>query len=264
MLSCPGCGTTVAPETQERTSADWMTQVAWPELPGSASSPAVESAGKAARVFRRPVDSVPRPVDSADESDEQAAPLTTPARDAAAVVESASDTDSGTPGDEDGGGASSGDGQRAQPRKRRLRGLRLGATVTGGFAGIAVIGLLVFGNLTTAGGERNASAGALSTGTSSAQRNLGPSATSASTLSAQAVGASAKKAPTTSASPGSPAVGRSATGSGTQPTSPATAPASSAGSAPSATRSATAPATTKSPSPSPSQSRVSCILVICW
>ena len=159
-----------------------------------------------------------------------------------------------------------------RPRKRR--GLGLGVTVTGAIAGIIIVGLLILGNLPTAG-DSDAPVGAIATVSRSTPHATGTnSGTGAPTLAGNDSSAAAHSNPSaTSASPSSStsspptsastAPAQSATSTqAEQPTSPSTT-TSSAHSSPTATQSTTSPAS-PSPSPSQSQTHVSCILIICW
>ena len=254
-VSCPGCGAAVvaAPEPQDPRPTDWTTQVAWPErdpLP-AAEARARAQAGNRSQAARRPALHVGKadgrePVPTGD-----------------AVADSAN-------------------GHRAR-RSRKRRGPSLRATVTGGFAGVAVIGLLVLGNLPTVGGNASAGGAAATTFTAGSQQDPGPMSTSDVTVPT-VTGGDSKPAPaTTQTNPGSKPTA-SATTAATTPPSPtasdvaiqsaaAQAQASQAAtpstvssstqSSPPATQAATTPAA-PAPSPSPSQTHVTCILIICW
>lgn len=177
-------------------------------------------------------------------------------------------------------------------RSGRRRGLGLGMTVIGGFAGIAVIGLLAFGNAPAVGADgspvgavaaESTSASSQSTGAVSASDvsvpvQIGGGATPTSTPTGG--GTSGPTASANASTTGAPSHGASETATGsavpggqagaTQPTarSSTTAAPGTQGSSPSATRSTTTtppPAPpTASPSPSQTQTQGGCFLIICW
>ena len=265
-VSCPGCGAigVVAPETQDSHSTDWMTEVAWPErdpLPTAESRSAAGTGkradGDAARAHSNVERAGTRSAASAKDSRAPAAKLAHAAL--ARTGDSASDVPTG----------------RRIRRSRKRHGLGLKATVTGGFAGIAVIGLLVLGNLPTAGGA--APAGAVAAVATSATQSPGGSSNSAAptqlpTNGGSSTGSGPKATASSSASATSPSPGSSKTpgpsgtsatsttsatsAQGAQSTGPSTVSSGAQSSSP-----ATQPTT---PSPSPSKPQVSCILIICW
>ena len=261
-VSCPGCGAVDAtsPEMQAPHAANWMTEIAWPErdpLPAAESHAAARaSADGGSRARTHGADAAkspqvaPRPTPRGEDQPGEREPLH--------ADKSAADPPNG----------------RDDRRPRKRRGLGLGVTVTGAIAGIIIVGLLILGNLPTAG-DSDAPVGAIATVSRSTPHATGTnSGTGAPTLAGNDSSAAAHSNPsTTSASPSSStsspptsastAPAQSATSTqAEQPTSPSTT-TSSAHSSPTATQSTTSPAS-PSPSPSQSQTHVSCILIICW
>lgn len=264
-VSCPGCGAVgvAAPaEAQDPQSPDWTTEVAWPRRE---SLPVVESRGAAgggsdirARAGGEGPRAVPRPALRGESKSHRSDP--------AGVGDSAEDFPS----------------VHSDRRSRKRRGFGLRATVTGGFAGIVIIGLLVLGNLPTAHGG-DTPVGAVGTVSTSVPRSPGTSSSSAgptSTLApaVTAINSGSRATASSSASTGSPSPSSSTTSpspsasttpdhsaTSAQPgqsTRPSTTPSGAQTSQP-ATQSTTPPAS-PSPTPSASKTQVSCILVICW
>ena len=287
-VSCPGCGAVdpASPEVRDSRSTEWMTEAAWPErdpLPGAETHGAAAGSGKRANRdvaragFRSaarakglagPAGGGSRTRANAGESPQAAPRPALRGKDKPADREAVRTRNSG---------ADSPTG-RDDRRSRKRRGLGLGVTLTGGFAGIIITGLLILGNLPTTSGAAdpvNAIAtvstsashgpGTISspdaptpTGTGIGSRAMAPSNASASATSPSPNSSTASRSPSSSTTP-APGQSSTSTQAG-QPTSPSTAP-SSAQSSPTATQSTTSPA---SPSPSPSHTHVSCILIICW
>lgn len=246
-VSCPGCGAVGvgASATQDSRSVDWTTEVSWP------GPEPFQARGEESRAS-------PRSVRHRGTTDEHEPVV---ASDAAAA---------GPP-----------DTTRAR-RSRKRRRLGLGATVTGGFAGIAVIGLLVLGNLPTVGRD-SASVGAVATeSTAAPQQSSGAISTSGAEPLATDGGSEPTAAPTGSGAKSTASAKASAVSTKPSATETAIQPAVSAQSQEAqSTRpslAATSPSTQTSPpvtqsttppssptaSPSPSQTQVSCILIICW
>ena len=266
-VSCPGCGAVDAasPEVQAPRTANWMTEIAWPKRD---PLPATESR----RAARASADGSPRAKAHTAETAQtsQAAPRpTTRSEDKPA---NRGPVRAGNPAAALDLPLPNGHNDR-RPRKRR--GLGLGVTVTGGIAGIIIVGLLILGNLPTTG-DSDAPVGAIATVSRSTPH--GPGTTSSTGMPTQVSSdstAAARSTPSaTSASPSSSTASPSTSASTTtpaqsatspqaeQPTSPSTA-TSSTQSSPTATQSTTSPSS-PSPSPSQSQTHVSCILIICW
>ena len=289
-VSCPGCGAVAVapPEAQEPPrSTDWTTEVAWPgrdPLPATQSRVAqhrdAQNQAAAAAIDERVRRGVahadsrgetradarsearaggshampPRPPLHTDKSDEGETALT---RAAEPKADKAAD-------------AHPPRGDRSR-RSRKRRGLGLGATVTGGFAGIAVIGLLVLGNLPTADGN-GAPVGAAATESASAPQSPGASSTS-TVPTPMATGSNAEPASSArnpSTSPSSSTSQKPATESAAstqarqgQSTAPVVV-ASSSGTQTTPPATQTTKPSSASPSPSPSQTHVTCVLVICW
>ena len=261
-VSCPGCGAVDAtsPEMQAPHTTNWMTEIAWPErdpLPAAESHGAARaSADGGSRVRTQSADAADNP---------QAAPRPMPRsedkpgeREPVRAGKSAADPPNG----------------RDDRRPRKRRGLGLGVTVTGGIAGIIIVGLLILGNLPTAD-DSDAPVGAIATVSRSTPQGTGTnSGTGVPTPAGGDSMAAARSNPSaTSASPSSSTSSpptsvsttpdQSATSAqAEQSTSPSTS-TSSAQSPPTATQSTTSPSS-PSPSPSQSQTHVSCILIICW
>lgn len=255
-VSCPGCGTVsvVAPETQDSHSTDWMTEVAWPErdpLPTAESRGAVSIRERAAGDGPR---AEPRsPLRGDNKADE---------RDLARAGDPAAEFPNG----------------RRGRRSRKRHGLGLKVTVTGGFAGIAVIGLLVLGNLPPVGGD--APTGAVAAVATSAPHSPGGASSSAvptrtSTDGGSPTGSGTRSTASSNASAISPSPGLSNTpdssatsatsATSTSSTTSAQGEQSSAPATVSSGAQSSTPATQSStPSPSPSQTQVNCILIICW
>lgn len=276
VLSCPGCGaiTISAPEAQDSRSTDWRTEVAWPGRnplapvesrgakagtreranrdvaradthpavlamrpagpPAGADAHAMARAGEGLHAMRRP------PLRSDNKSDE---------RELVRGGDSAPDLPNGQRG--------------RRPRKRRGLGLRV--TVTGGFAGIAVIGFLVLGNLSPAAGGDTAAGTIAAVSTSQSPGTIPSSGVptqaltdsgSRSTASSNASAATPSPGPSGTPDP-------STTSAQTQQAKSPTTIRSGAQSSSPATQ-ATTPPPTPSPSPSPSQTQVNCFLIICW
>lgn len=274
-LSCPGCGavTILTPEAQDSRSTDWRTEVAWPgrnplapmESRGAASArervnrdvaradthpavlakrPAAPPAGAGAHAKAHAAEglhAVRRPPLRSDDKPDEREPVR--------GGDPAPDSPNGHRGH--------------RPRKRR--GLGLKVTVTGSFAGIAVISLLVLGNLPpTAGGD--AAAGTIAAVSTSAPQS--PGTNSSSGVPTQAL---TDSDPRSTASSNASATSPSPGPSGTPDPSAASAqaqqsknPATRSGAqSPSPATQATPPPA-PSPSPSPSQAQGSCFLIICW
>ena len=268
-VSCPGCGAigVAVPETQDSHSTDWMTEVAWPERD---PLPAVESRSAAGIGERADGDSsnVRAGTRSAAPTEDSAVP----------AAELGAEPAHATLAHARGSAADFPTGRRVRRSRKRNRGLGLKATVTGGFAGIAVIGLLVLGNLPSAGGAAPTGAVA-AVATTAPQSPGGTSSSSASTQTltngGPATGSGSKSTASSNASSTSPSPGSSSTPG---PTATSTVSATSATSATAAqgeqssgpstvssSAQSSSPATqSTTPSPSPSKTQVSCILIICW
>jgi hypothetical protein len=302
-VSCPGCGAVVAvtseaqdPHPQDPHSTDWTSEVTWPQrdplLPGESHAAAGvgERANEAAhRDVARSSANAPAPAEglagsTADVDSRARAHLgERPRAVPRPALRNESKPDDRRPDDRElaHSGASAADlpNGRNVRRSRKRRGLGLGVILTGVFAGVIVIGLLVLGNLPAAGGGA-APVGAVATVSTSTPHGPGtisspgaPTSTSISTGSSGSVAAASSNAPTTSPSSSSSTASPSTSTSTTPghsatsaPATPSTSPSttsSTAHSSPPTTQPTTAPPS-RSPSASPSQTQVSCILVICW
>ena len=262
-VSCPGCGAVdlASPEAQDPRSTDWTTEAAWPErdpLPAMESHGAVGGGSRAKALTGESSRAVPRPGLHGEKKPVE--------RELVRAANSAADLPNGH------------NDRRNDRRSRKRRGLGLRATVTGVVAGVIVVGLLILGNLPTAGGGA-APVGAIAAVSTSTPHGPGTISspgvpTSAPTLTSSGSSATAHSSasatspsPSSSTASASPSVSTTPDQSATstqaeQSTSPSTA-SSVAQSSPAATQSTTA-ASSPSPSPSPSQTHVSCILIICW
>jgi hypothetical protein len=291
-VSCPGCGAAgvTAPETQDSrsTATDWKTEAAWPErdpLPTVESHGAV---GTRERAHRNAANAGPH---SATRIEGLAGPVAGGGSHARARAGEGSHAVPRPPlhGDDKsdrrkpiGPSASAEDvhvanGRRSRGAPRKRRGLGLRATITGGFAGIAIVGLLVLGNLPPAGG--GAPVGATAAVPTSAQQS--PGSISSPGMPAPAPTGSGEEAvansntATTSASPGSsttslpPSLSATPNHSATstqaeQPTGPSTASSGTQSSQPATQTQSTTPPPAPKASPSPSQTQGNCFLIICW
>lgn len=279
-VSCPGCGAAgvAAPEGQQPLSTDWTTEVAWPERDPVAP---MESHGAHSVVLgKRPAGP------EADTDDSQAGAHAAEGFHAVQRPPLRGDDKSDErelvrAGDSAPGFANGHRGHR--PRKRRRLGL--GVTVTGGFAGIAIIGLLVLGNLPPTGG-RAAAVGAITAVSTSTPQSPGAVSSSGTQTPTQTlIDSGPRSTASSNASAVSPSPGLSDTpdpsptsAQAQQPTGPATVPPGSQSSSlatqsrrPATASSGSQPATQSTtpppapaPSPSPSQTQVSCFLIICW
>lgn len=288
-FSCPGCGAAgvAAPEAQDSRSTAWTTEVAWPErdpLPALENHAAAAAAGVAERAHR---DVVPAGIHSAARAKDPAGTEAGNFQVRAHAGEGShalprpplqiDKSDEREPAHSGKAVADLPHGRRSR-RLRKHRGLGLGVTLTGGFAGIAVIGLLVLGNLPTVGND-GTPVGAVATETTSAPQNPGAISTSGAQALTVTSGGSRPtlttggSRPTASANASTISPSSSASKAAIQSAAAAQAQASNAvrpstvspstQAEPSATQSTTPPPPS-APSPSPSQTHVECLLIICW
>jgi hypothetical protein len=281
-VSCPGCGAAgvVASGTQDSRSTDWKTEAAWPErdLPPTVESHASTGARESADrdVARTGSYSAARAEGLAGAGTGGATYTGARAGEGAHAALRAplrggdGKSDEREPGRTDVPAVEAPNGRRGRGSRKR-RGLGLKVTVTGGFAGIAVVGLLVLGNIPPTGG--GAPFGAVAAVTASTSQNPGSvsspgvstptptgSGSRATAISNTATTSPSPSPSTTSLPPSSSATpDHSATSAqAAQPTRPTTVSSGEQSAQPTTTPPA------PSPSPSSSKTQVNCFLVICW